>query len=201
MFTGIVKEVGFISNIASNEDGASLSITCPEGFLEGVELGASIAVDGVCLTVKQVKDNLASFDAIPETLQKTTLGFAKVSQKVHLERSAKIGDEIGGHLLSGHIMGMGRLNAIDSPSGKTKIWTIEAPHLMKMIFPKGYIAIDGASLTVVECTDTTFTVHLIPETLERTHFKNKNINDQVNLEIDAQTIAIVHTVEAWLSRK
>lgn len=199
MYTGIVKALGTITKQILQGTTLSYCVSCPNGFLDNVELGASISVDGICQTVKAVEGNVVWFDAIEETLKKTTLKSTKEQDIVHLERSAKIGDEIGGHMLSGHVMGTGRVRDVQSPSADTRILTIEcAPQMMPYIFPKGFIAVDGASLTVVDVFEDAFSVHLIPETVKRTHFGKKTTNSLVNIEIDSTTQAIVTTVQRWM---
>jgi riboflavin synthase len=137
---------------------------------------------------------------IAETLERTTLKNLAPGQIVNIERSAKIGDEIGGHILSGHIFATAEITQITPLGEEQKILTFKAPKILgKYLFPKGYIALNGVSLTLVE-TDIEggFTVHLIPETLRATTFGQSHVGDLVNVEIDSQTQAIVHTVENFL---
>lgn len=200
MFTGIVQNLGIIKSLEMVNQVLRYSVDCPKGFLDGVKLGASIALDGICQTLVDVQDQVAWFEAIQETLNKTTLKDAYIGQRVHLERSAKFGDEIGGHLLSGHIIGTCQIAEMNK-QGNSVILTLQcSSSISKYLFPKGFIALDGASLTLVHVDTHEFTVHLIPETLQRTHFGNKGLGANINLEIDAQTLAIVHTAENWLRR-
>lgn len=183
MFTGIVKGQGKVISLSP------LEIHFPTEMLPQLELGASVAVDGVCLTVTRIETHAVFFDVIEETLRCTTLGTLKPGDLVNLERSARFGDEIGGHLLSGHV-----IDTVEIIEAKANVRRFACPW-MRYIFPKGYVAIDGISLTVVETTPDSFTVHLIPETLARTSLGWKGVGDRVNLEIDSQTQVIVDTVQ------
>jgi len=156
---------------------------------EDLEIGASVAVEGVCQSVVAIENGVIFFEAIKETLERTTLDALKVGQKVNIERSARLGDEMGGHLLSGHIYCKGKITAIED-----NVYTIDLGK-SDYLFEKGFVAIDGMSLTVVKVMDHAFTVHLIPETLK--WFK-KGIGDLVNIEFDSLTIAAVETVKKYI---
>lgn len=201
MFTGIVQELGIVQSIEFARGIMTYAVNCPPSFLDGARIGGSIAIDGVCQTLIEQKQSVAWFQAIQETLDVTTLKSLKVGHQVHLERSAKLGDEIGGHQLSGHVMGTAKVLDI-SPNGEDcQVLTCESPaNLTPYLFPKGYIALDGASLTLVTVQHPTFSVHLIPETLRKTHFARKQVGSWLNIEIDPQTFTIVQTVEKWLQR-
>lgn len=201
MFTGIVQDLGLVQSVTFDRGVMTYSVECPEGFLEGAVIGGSIAIDGVCQTLIKQEQSLAWFQAIQETLSITTLGKLKSGQKVHLERSAKVGDEIGGHQLSGHVMGVAEVLRVDSNGEACRVLTCKSPlKLAPYLFSKGYVALDGASLTLVNVEADTFSVHLIPETLRKTHFGDKHIGSTLNLEIDPQTYTIVQTVQNWLQR-
>ncbi len=192
MFTGIVRFIGRITEIIRKESLLQYAVAFPH---EHLERGASVSIDGVCQTVVRIDGENVWFDAIEETLQKTTLGSIEVGDLVNIERSAKIGDEIGGHLLSGHIYGTATLAQIDG-----NIFTFTCPQKwLKYLFPKGFVALNGASLTVVDVGISHFTVHLIPETLKRTTFGQKKIGDRVNVEFDSLTQAAVETVERLIN--
>ena len=178
-----------------------MTLAFPEERVRGLVHGASVAIDGACLTVTAIDAAHVSFDLMGETLAKTTLGTLKEGNHVNIERSASLGDEIGGHLLSGHIMGTAEIIAIDN-SDNNHMVTFRVPQeWMKYIFSKGFIALDGASLTLVDVDKTagTFTVWLIPETLHITTFGFKKGGDRVNVEIDSRTQTIVDTVAALMS--
>lgn len=137
-----------------------------------------------------------------ETLRITNLGKLQVGDEVNVERAMKMSDEIGGHLLSGHVYSMALIDEIIRTENNYQIWfKLPEPHLIKYILTKGYIAIDGISLTIAEVENGRFCVNLIPETLQRTIIAQKKIGDKVNLEIDSQTQAVVDTVERYLAEK
>jgi riboflavin synthase len=199
MYTGIVQRVTDIIAVDKKTGLNTLVINFDNALLNNLIIGASVAVDGVCLTVTTIKNNAVSFDVMQETLNKTTLGTLNAGDKVNIERSAKQGDEIGGHILSGHIEGKAKIVAIrDSENNYTLDFSCPA-EWMKYILPKGFIAINGASLTVIDTKNTGyFNVSLIPETLRATTFKQKTLGDDVNVELDHQTKVIVATVERYL---
>ncbi|MFS9538841.1 riboflavin synthase subunit alpha, partial [Klebsiella pneumoniae] len=162
----------------------------------------SVANNGCCLTVTEINGARISFDLMKETLRITNLGDIQVGDEVNVERAAKFSDEIGGHLMSGHIMTTAEIVKILTSENNRQIWfKVQDPTLMKYILYKGFIGIDGISLTVGEVTATRFCVHLIPETLQRTTLGAKKLGDRVNIEIDPQTQAVVDTVERVLAAK
>lgn len=204
MFTGIVQSTGIIHSLDSQPGFLRYSVALPSNLIEGIQIGASISIDGVCQTVTQIESHIVHFDAIEETLNKTTIGSLMLGEKVNIERAAKFGDEIGGHVVSGHVFGKGQIIAIDNPNADNTLWHIQLPsELMKYIFAKGFIAINGCSLTIVEVNQEkkSFVVSLIPETLSITTFSDKKIDDWVNIEIDSQTQTIVETVERILAKR
>ena len=188
MFTGIVQGLG---EVISFEDG-SLCVEIPH--LSDIEQGASIAIDGVCLTVSGFTKDRVWFDVVEETLNLTTLASLSAGDAVNFERAAKVGDEIGGHEMSGHVSCTAM---IESHSDGLMRFSL-ASKWMKYVTAKGFIAVDGCSLTVVEPDSTGFSVALIPETLSRTRFGSKVPGDEVNIEIDAKTQAVVDTVERMM---
>lgn len=202
MFTGIVKGLFKVGKLEKKPHMTSFAITFNEELLNGLQTGASVSVDGVCLTVTRINGKQVWFDVIQETLNKTTLKHLEEELQVNIERSARFGDEIGGHLLSGHVYGTSKIHKIEHFENN-KIVTFKAdPTWMKYFFPKGYIALDGVSLTLVDVLqDGYFTVHLIPETLRLTKFGTKIEGDLVNVELDSQTQAVVDTVERAMAKK
>jgi len=201
MFTGIVQLIAEVSWVNITPNLTQYGVILPNSHCHDLALGASVSVHGICQSVVSIDNNCVSFDAIGETLARTTLSNLQVGQRLNIERSAKIGDEIGGHILSGHIMGTASVtNVIQIDSNQHILKFSCPPSWMKYIFPKGYIAINGVSLTVVD-TDARgyFSVHLIPETLKRTTFGQISEGERVNIEIDSQTQAIVTTVENYMS--
>ena len=199
MFTGIVAGTGQISSISGGYNNGAIRLVIDFSSVSTVGLvtGASVSVDGVCLTVVEINTSNISFDAIPETLEKTTLGSKAIGDSVNLERALKMGDELGGHILSGHICSTATLlEKIENGDTIDILLKIDSDW-MKYILPKGYVALDGISLTVGSTTkeECTCWIHLIPETLSRTTLALKSIGDLINVEIDNQTQAIVDTVE------
>jgi riboflavin synthase len=203
MFTGIVQSTAPIKSLDFKDGILSYSLEFEPSMLNGLAIGTSVSIDGCCQTLVKADSSLVYFQAIPETLRRTSMGDYRIGQKVNIERSAHFGDEIGGHILSGHILGKASLHKIERPSASTAIFHLKCPsEWMAYIFEKGFIALDGASLTVVDVfQDGLFTVHLIPETLSRTTFGNKNEGDFFNVEIDSFTQSIVQTVERVLASR
>ncbi len=200
MFTGIVAGMGRISHI---EGSNVIRIIIDFGMVstEGLVEGASVSVDGVCLTVVDIDSQMVSFDVIPETLSLTTLGEKTEGHWVNLERALKVGDELGGHILSGHILGVGEIIERTSGEGNLDL-VIDCPSdIMKFVQQKGYIAIDGISLTIGQVDDGGFSLHLIPETLKFTTIGGKGLGEHVNIEVDSMTQTIVSTVERILEER
>lgn len=202
MFTGIVQGTATLVSIDEKPNFRTHVIELPETMLPGLETGASVAHNGCCLTVTEIDGNRVSFDLMKETLRITNLGELVVGDSVNVERAAKFNDEIGGHLMSGHIMTTAEVAKILTSENNRQIWfKIRDKSLMKYILHKGYIGIDGISLTVGEVTASRFCVHLIPETLQRTTLGSKKLGSRINIEIDPQTQAIVDTVERVLAQR
>jgi len=179
MFTGIVEEMGKVSSAQSS----GLSIEADKS-LEGIEMGDSVAVNGVCLTVAEFNDERFSAAVMPETLKRTNLGSLAAGDKVNLERALTLQKGIGGHLVQGHIDGTGRVSSI-APEGEAILITIKAlSPVMRYIVEKGFIAVDGVSLTVVSCNAASFTVSMVGYTREHTTLGVRKAGDEVNLEVD-----------------
>ena len=201
MFTGIVQGTAKVVHI-DKKDRFQTHVLVLEGALnEGLEIGASVAHNGCCLTVTKIEGTQISFDLMQATLALTNLGELEEGDSVNIERAAKFGDEIGGHSMSGHISLMAEISeVIDTPNNRT-IWFTLPQESMKYVLAKGYIGLDGCSLTIGEVEDNRFSVHLIPETLERTLFGRRQAGEKINVECDPQTQAIVDTVERVLAAK
>ena len=179
MFTGIVEEVGSVRAVG---DG-SLVIGASE-VLSDVKVGDSIAVNGACLTVTTHDDSSFSVDVVPETLRRTNLGELEVGSPVNLERSMPAYGRFGGHMVQGHVDGTATIHSIRG-EGDALMVVFDAPtSLMRYVVEKGFIAVDGASLTIVNCDNFSFSVTIIPHTQENTVFKHKKTGDSVNLEVD-----------------
>lgn len=203
MYTGIVQALCPVVDLVDKPGAKSFIVELPSRLLEGLKIGGSVSVDGTCFTATHINKTHVSFDAMQETLQQTTIGTLKKDDFVNVERSAKMGDEIGGHPMSGHVSTMAEIVSM-SQDENNKVMTMKVePQWMRFIFSKGFVGLDGASLTVVNAKkeEGTFEVHFIPETLRLTRFGTKAIGDFVNVEIDPQTQVIVETVERVLSEK
>ncbi len=201
MFTGIVQGTAQVVKIEKKERFQTHTIALEGELLQGLEIGASVAHNGCCLTVTKIEGNKVSFDLMQATLALTNLGEVSEGDRVNIERAAKFGDEIGGHSMSGHISLMATISdIIDTPNNRT-IWFALPTESMKYVLAKGYIGIDGCSLTIGEVEENCFSVHLIPETLQRTLFGVRKVGNHVNIEFDPQTQAIVDTVERVLAAK
>ncbi len=199
MFTGIVQGKGEIVSTESGNEITTFQIRVPS--TEGLQIGASVSIDGVCLTATAFSDDIVSFDVIPETLEKTTLGQLEQGHHVNVERSLRYGDEVGGHLLSGHIIGRGLVSKSERVGDGAQYSIIAPPDVRKYIVSKGYVGIDGISLTIGDVSEEHFDLHLIPETLRLTTIGDKQIGDAVNLEIDSTTMMIVETVERMMKER
>ena len=193
MYTGIVAGVAPVSSIEQGDGVLKITIDLG-GFDEGIVIGASVSLDGVCMTVVGINGSMISFDAIEETLRRTTLGSLSEGDLVNVERSLKVGDELGGHILSGHVMDKARI-VEKLERGEGFDLRIESPSgAIPYILEKGFIAVDGMSLTVGEVTDSSFSLHIIPETIRSTTIGGKGEGDMVNIEIDSRTQAVVDTI-------
>lgn len=202
MFTGIVQGTAALVAIDEKPHFRTHVVQLPPAMLPGLTLGASVAHNGVCLTVTGIAGDRVSFDLMKETLRVTNLGSLRVGDRVNLERAARFNDEIGGHLMSGHVMGMAEIVKILTTEHNRQVWFhIRDSEMMKYVLHKGFIGIDGISLTIGEVSKNRFCVHLIPETLQRTTLGEKRLGDRVNIEIDPQTQAVVDTVERVLANR
>jgi riboflavin synthase len=201
MFTGIVQGVAEVLEIVEKTHFRTHRLRLPAGLAEGLRPGASLAHNGCCLTVVQVDGDQATFDLMQETLRVTNLGELERGGWVNIERAARFGDEIGGHQMSGHIICTAQVVEVRKSANNQQIRFLMPESLMRYVFVKGYIGIDGISLTVGEVQGVEFTVNLIPETLQRTTLGQRVAGDRVNIEVDPQTQAIVDTVERVLAAR
>jgi riboflavin synthase len=200
MFTGIVQGVAHIEQLTDRSGLRSMRLAFPPGFGAGLAIGASVAVDGVCLTVTALHGNAAAdFDVMQQSLALTTLGGLTIGSRVNVERAAKDGAEIGGHPLSGHVDFTARVADIRRPENNCVLRLAVPAPWMRYVFAKGYVAVNGASLTVAEAQRDPggsgwFEVWLIPETLRMTTFGDKLVGDLLNVEIERSTQVMVDTV-------
>lgn len=201
MFTGIIQGTAEVIAIDEKTEFRTHTVRLPEALLPGLEPGASVAHNGCCLTVTAIDGDRVSFDLMRETLRVTNLGALKVGDRVNVERAARFGDEIGGHAMSGHIMATADVIRVEESPNNRSLWFRLPSALTKYVFAKGYIGIDGISLTIGEVKGDSFSVNLIPETLTRTNIGGRRPGDRVNIEIDPQTQAIVDTVERVLDEQ
>ena len=201
MFTGIVQGMGTIVRIDQPApDFRSHTVALPLEMAQGLQIGASVAHNGCCLTVTHTEDNLARFDLMAETLAKTNLGSLKTGDSVNLERAARFGDEIGGHVMSGHIITQTEITRIEQNEHNRTLFFRLPPSIATYVFTKGFIGLDGCSLTIGDVSTHEFSVHLIPETLHRTLFGSRRTGDSINVEIDAQTQTVADTVARILTK-
>lgn len=203
MYGGIVQGRAPVKQVEDRPGLRTIRVELPEELRLGLTVGASVSLDGVCLTVSGLESDMVSFDAMAETQSRTTLGALHEGDRVNVERSMKMGDELGGHEISGHIDGTVEVVSVKKPENN-QVLTLRAPReAVSYLFPKGFIALNGASLTVVDVDREacTFTVHLIPETLRTTTFGEKKTGDRVNFEIDRRTQVVVDTVRAFLEEQ
>ena len=199
MFTGIVQGVGEIVAKTTVNTVTSMTISLPN--VENLAIGASVSINGVCLTVVSIESNNVQFDVIDETIDRTNLGDVSVGDTVNIERSLKFGDEVGGHILSGHIFDTGIINSKTKKGDQMSLSVLAPPSVQKYLTEKGYIAIDGISLTIGKVSDGCFDLHIIPETMRLTILDSKEVGDIVNIEIDSSTQLIVETIERLLDER
>jgi riboflavin synthase len=204
MFTGIVQGIAEVASLTDRPGLRSFELAFPPGFDEGLEIGASVACDGVCLTVTALPaPGRASFDVMQQSLGLTTLGALPVGGRLNVERAAKDGAEIGGHPISGHVDCLGQVLQVRQPENNHVLRIAVPESHRRYVFAKGYLAVNGASLTVAEADRQQgwFEVWLIPETLRMTTFAAKRVGDLLNLEIERGTQVVVDTVRDALDER
>jgi riboflavin synthase len=206
VFTGIVQGTARVVAVEDRAGLRTLRLAFPRGFDSQLQVGASVSVAGVCLTATALHDGAADFDVMQQTLAVTTLGALQPGLRVNVERAAKEGAEVGGHVLSGHVDAQARVLTVRTPENNCVLRLALPAPWMRYVFAKGYIALDGASLTVAEAQRERdgsgwFEVWLIPETLRMTTFAALREGDAVNVEIERQTQVIVDTVRATVDER
>lgn len=202
MYTGITQGTFEVTHAERLPDLLRYEVRLSDGLANGLAPGASVSIDGVCQTVVTISDaHEVTFEAIRETLDLTTLSELQMGQQVAVERSARVGDEVGGHDVAGHVVGTGNILKVVREGHICDLLVGVSPEWLKYIQPKGFVAVDGSSLTVGKVQDTAFWLHLIPETLRLTNLGTKVQGSQVNIELDARTVTIVDTVERVLSER
>ena len=204
MFTGLIETVGSVASVEKTGNGIRLSLRPLTGF--EAHDGDSISINGVCLTVTKNSKGVSqyssagvelAFDVSPETMRSTNLGELKAGDQVNLERALKLSDRLGGHIVTGHVDGVGVIKGKNQAGEYTFYAFQSSPEILKYLVKKGSIAVDGISLTVVELDNTSFSVAIIPHTLKATNLGNKGVGNKVNLEVDI----IGKYVEKFLNRK
>lgn len=183
MFTGIVEEIGRIAGIEKKADSMVLTIEGKK-VLENTIVGDSISTNGICLTITSLGETYFTADIMPETLSRTSLEKITTGTEVNLERALTLNKPLGGHMVQGHIDGTGILSSLEKKGNSLLITLHAEPSLLKYIVEKGSVALDGTSLTVIEAKETSFTVSLIPQTMEDTILSKKKIGDRINIECD-----------------
>lgn len=194
MFSGIIDCIGEVVEAGAVPGGMRLQLRAP-GYWTGVVLGASIAIDGVCLTATTTSEDIATFDVVAETLRRTTLGTLRAGGRVNLQKSLKAGDPIDGHFVQGHVDAVAKVERVEQSPAESMWWFALDADAMRYVIPKGSIAIDGISLTVANRRDDCFSVALIPTTLERTTLGDKKAGAQVNIETDILSRTIVQHLQ------
>jgi riboflavin synthase len=196
MFTGLIETQGIVTHVERAQGGARLQVYAPE-FGRDMAIGDSIAVDGACLTVAQFQRGAFVADVSEETLTKTTLSGLRQGSKVNLERALRLSDRLGGHMVTGHVEGIGRL-LLRHPAGNSTIYQFQLPPaLMEYVVPKGSIAVDGISLTVAQMRGESFAAAVVPLTEEVTTLKEKPIGAPVNIEVDIMAKYVKRFVDLY----
>jgi riboflavin synthase len=195
MFTGLIREVGRVAAVDGGTDGVRLTIEAPETARDA-RLGDSIALSGVCLTVVDRTDGRLAFDAVPETLARSSLQTLEPGSRVNVEPALRAGEPLGGHYVQGHVDGVGRVRSVEPEGDGRRIWVDAPPQLMRYVVEKGSVAVEGTSLTVADLDERGFAVALIPHTLGETTLGELEPGDPVNLEADV----LAKYVEKLLAR-
>jgi riboflavin synthase len=198
VFTGLIREVGHVASVEGGDGGVRLEIEAPLTSV-GAALGDSVAINGVCLTVVDVNGSRLGFDAVPETLSRSSLGRLVVGSPVNLEPALRAGDALGGHYVQGHVDGVGSVRTVEPEGEGRRIWFDAPADLLRYGVAKGSIAIEGTSLTIAALDDSGFAVALIPHTLEVTTFGLLEADDPVNLEMDVLAKYVERLLGASLS--
>jgi riboflavin synthase len=183
VFTGIVRELGSVAEIDGGEDGVRLVLAAPR-TAPVVEVGASVALNGCCLTAEEVHEETIAFHAVPETLRRTSLGKLRAGDQVNVEPAVRAGDPLGGHYVQGHVDGVGRVQSVEAEGEGLRVWIEAPPDVLRYCVGKGSVAVEGVSLTIAEVSEDAFAVALIPHTLAVTTLSQLVPGREVNLEAD-----------------
>ena len=196
MFTGLIREVGRVAAVDGGAEGVRLTIDAPE-TARGARLGDSIALSGVCLTVVDCSDGRLAFDAVPETLARSSLQTLEPGSRVNVEPALRAGEPLGGHYVQGHVDGVGSVRSVEPEGDGKRIWVDAPVDLLRYVVEKGSVAVEGTSLTVADLDDAGFAIALIPHTLSQTTLGALGAGDRVNLEVDV----LAKYVEKLLRRR
>ena len=199
MYSGIIEHIGKVVNITEYDEGVKLLIEVPAVFRRAA-IGASIAINGVCLTVVEHKEGAVLFDVMRITIEKTTLGLLKVGDSVHVEASMKLGDEIGGHMIYGHVNGITSVVEIIKHEDSWLVWFALPEDLSDYIILEGAVCLDGVSLTVARREADRFAVSFVPHTIEVTQFSEFEIGSKVNVEVDMMAKYAIDAVKKFLKK-
>jgi len=183
MFTGIIRERGRVAAVERGGEGVRLQLEAPRTAGQ-VAVGDSVSVNGVCLTATVVDDGALSFDAVPETIRRSSLGRLEPGDEVNLEPALRVGDPLGGHYVQGHVDGVGRVRSVESEGEDVRVWVDAVPELLRYLVEKGSVTVEGVALTVTEVDEGGFAVALVPHTLAETTLASLAAGDPVNLEVD-----------------
>jgi riboflavin synthase len=183
VFTGIVRELGSVAAIEGGDDGVRLVLAAPR-TAPIVEVGASVSLNGCCLTAEEVHDETIAFHAVPETLRRTSLGRLRAGDRVNVEPAVRAGDPLGGHYVQGHVDGVGRVQSVEAEGEGLRVWVEAPPDVLRYCVGKGSVAVEGVSLTIAEVAEDAFAVALIPHTLAVTTLSQLVPGREVNLEAD-----------------
>jgi len=183
VFTGIIRERGRIASVERGAEGVRLRLEAP-ATAGRVEVGDSVSVNGVCLTATLVHDGTLSFEAVPETIRRSSLGGLEAGDEVNLEPALRVGDPLGGHYVQGHVDGVGRIRSVASEGEDVRVWVDAVPELLRYLVEKGSVTVQGVALTVAEVDEDGFAVALVPHTLAETTLAALAAADPVNLEVD-----------------
>jgi riboflavin synthase len=198
MFTGLIREVGRVAAVEGGDAGVRLEIVAPLTSGDAA-LGDSVSINGVCLTVVAVEGDRLAFDAVPETLSRSSLGRLAPGSSVNLEPALRAGDALGGHYVQGHVDGVGTVRSVEPEGDGRRLWFDAPGELLRYVVEKGSIAVEGTSLTIAALDDAGFAVALIPHTLEATTFGSLRPDDPVNLEVDVLAKYVERLLDASLS--
>jgi riboflavin synthase len=183
VFTGIIRERGRVTGVDRGASAIRLRLEAPQTAAQ-VAIGDSVAVNGVCLTAVAVEDGTLAFDAVPETLRRSSLGRLETGDEVNVEPALRVGEALGGHYVQGHVDGVGHVRSVATDGEDAVVWVDAAPELLRYLVEKGSVTVEGVSLTVAAVDDRGFSVALIPHTLAGTTLDGLDAGDPVNLEVD-----------------